>query len=74
PIPGQTFSFGTLAQAQATGDLESLQAHGRPAIRVMLGANPAATVNAIVSRLCPPLRRPRRQAVSVKRQSSRRLR
>jgi len=73
-IPSQTFSFGTLAKAQATGDLESLQAHGRPGIRVMLGTNPAATVHAIVSRLCPPPRRPRRQSVSVKRQSNRRSR
>ncbi len=70
-IPAQTFSFGTLAKAQATGDLESLQAHGRPAIRVMLGANSVVTVNAIVSRLCPPPRWPRRRAVPVKRQSSR---
>lgn len=74
PIPAQTFSFGTLAQAQATGDLESLQAHGRPAFRVMLGTNPVATVSAVVSRLCPPQRRPRRQAGAVKRQSSRRHR
>jgi transaldolase / glucose-6-phosphate isomerase len=74
PIPAQTFSFGTLAKAQATGDLESLQAHGRPAFRVMLGTNPVATVSAIVSRLCPPPRRPRRQAQPVKRQSSRRHR
>lgn len=70
PIPAQTFSFGTLAKAQATGDLESLQTHGRPAIRVILGANPVDTVNAIVSRLCPPLRRLRRKAPLVKRQSS----
>ncbi len=74
PVPAQTFSFGILAKAQATGDLESLQAHGRPAIRVMLGANPAATVNAIASRLCSSPRAPRQKALSVKRQSSRRSR
>lgn len=72
PIPAQTFSFGILAKAQATGDLESLQAHGRPAIRVMLGTNPVATVNAIASRLCPAPRGPRRKTLLVKRHSSRR--
>ncbi len=32
-IPGQDFSFGTLISAQALGDLQSLQKHGRRAIR-----------------------------------------
>lgn len=65
-IPAQPFSFGTLALAQATGDLESLQAHGRPAIRVLLGANPVVTVNALASRLRPAPRPPRRHAALVK--------
>lgn len=46
-IPGKPFSFGTLAQAQATGDLESLRAHERHAILVPLGPDPGATVNRI---------------------------
>lgn len=50
-IPGQPFSFGTLAQAQAAGDVESLRAHDRHAIRVPLAANPAATVRAIATAL-----------------------
>lgn len=66
-IPAQPFSFGILATAQATGDLESLQAHGRPVIRVMLGADPAATVDALVARVCLAPRRPRRRAVPVRR-------
>lgn len=51
PIPGKPFSFGTLAKAQATGDLESLRAHQRHAIRVQLGRDQAATVNAITAAL-----------------------
>ena len=50
-IPDQPFSFGTLAQAQAAGDLESLRAHHRHAIRVQLGTNQAETVQAIVKAL-----------------------
>ena len=34
PIPGRSFTFGTLKAAQALGDLESLRAHGRRAGRV----------------------------------------
>ena len=51
PIPGKPFSFGTLAQAQAAGDLESLSTHHRHAVRVQLGRDPAATVNAITAAL-----------------------
>ena len=52
-IPGKPFSFGTLAQAQATGDLESLRTHNRHAIRIALGPNPAATVNRIAAGVQP---------------------
>jgi len=34
PIPGEQYSFGTLKQAQALGDLQSLIAHGRRVLRV----------------------------------------
>ncbi len=34
PIPGVPYSFGTLFAAQARGDLEVLQAHGRRALRL----------------------------------------
>ncbi len=69
-IPEQPFSFGTLAQAQAVGDLNSLQTHGRIALRVSLGANPVATVQAITNALVPP--RTIRRAASKRRQLRRR--
>ena len=34
PIPAQPFTFSTLKQAQAAGDLQSLREHGRRVIRV----------------------------------------
>ena len=37
-IPGETYSFGSLVDAQALGDLEALQASGRRAARVHLGS------------------------------------
>src|SRR3954452_11129217 len=37
PLPGETFSFGTLARAQAIGDYESLKSRGRRAVRIDLG-------------------------------------
>ena len=36
PIPGQPYTFGTLIDAQALGDLHSLRAHGRRVVRVTL--------------------------------------
>ncbi len=36
PIPGQPFSFGTLIDAQALGDLRSLRTRGRRVARVRL--------------------------------------
>lgn len=47
PVPGQDYTFGTLAHAQAIGDLQSLQAHGRPVVHVRLGADPLATLAAL---------------------------
>lgn len=38
-IPGMNFTFGTLAKAQAQGDLEALQVRKKPAIRIHLSAN-----------------------------------
>jgi glucose-6-phosphate isomerase len=37
PVPGHGYTFGTLIDAQADGDLASLQAHGLPVLRVHLG-------------------------------------
>jgi len=36
-LPGEKFTFGVLAQAQALGDFESLSSRNRRAIRVDLG-------------------------------------
>lgn len=37
PIPEKPFSFGTLAQAQAVGDHQSLQTHARVVVRIAVG-------------------------------------
>ncbi len=46
-IPGQPYTFGTLARAQALGDLQSLLAHGRTAVSVNLTRRPLATIKAL---------------------------
>ena len=66
-IPGKSFSFGTLAQAQAAGDVESLRTHGRHTILVQLGPTQATTVNAIAAALAPA--RVRQQRTTTKRRS-----
>jgi len=47
PIPGSDFGFAQLLRAQALGDLESLAAHGKPALRLHLGRGVAAGLAAI---------------------------
>jgi glucose-6-phosphate isomerase len=43
PVPGERYSFGTLKQAQAIGDLQALRAHGCRAVRLRLdGSLPEA--------------------------------
>jgi transaldolase/glucose-6-phosphate isomerase len=41
-IPGESFTFSTLKQAQALGDFRSLSTRGRRAVRVELGADATA--------------------------------
>lgn len=41
PVPGESFTFGILQQAQAMGDLAALRRHGRRAVRVHLGGSVA---------------------------------
>lgn len=53
-IPGKAFSFGTLARAQAAGDLASLRAHDRRAWRIRLSPDRPATVAALLAALSPP--------------------
>jgi transaldolase/glucose-6-phosphate isomerase len=50
-IPRAGYTFGTLKNAQATGDLETLRAHGLPAERVRLEGDPAAAVEALTARI-----------------------
>ena len=52
-IRKKAFSSGTLAQTQASGDLESIGSHHRQAMQLNLGTNQAATVEAMVKALAP---------------------
>jgi transaldolase / glucose-6-phosphate isomerase len=72
PIPGRPFSFGTLASAQANGDLESLHTHHRQAIRVQLGRNPVTVVNAITAAVTGTTSSGRRAGSKKRRQKTRR--
>ena len=44
PIPGKPYTFGTLAAAQALGDLQALQDTGRRVARVDVGADAADAI------------------------------
>jgi glucose-6-phosphate isomerase/transaldolase/glucose-6-phosphate isomerase len=68
-IPDKPYTFGTLAQAQALGDLQSLQAHGRLAVRIDLGRRPATTLGKLNALLSPARRK--QAARSKSRKSSR---
>jgi glucose-6-phosphate isomerase len=48
-IPGAPYTFGTLAQAQAVGDVQSLQAHERPVVHLALGRQPAVHIQALLT-------------------------
>ncbi len=47
-VPGRPYTFRTLINAQADGDLQTLRDHGRPAVRVRL---PAGDLAAAITRL-----------------------
>jgi transaldolase / glucose-6-phosphate isomerase len=49
PIPGQTYSFSVLKQAQAIGDLKSLTSRRLPVLRVTLGRETAAGWRALAA-------------------------
>ncbi|HZU11231.1 MAG TPA: bifunctional transaldolase/phosoglucose isomerase [Chloroflexota bacterium] len=36
PIPGESYTYGTLIDAQALGDFQALEKHGRPAISIRM--------------------------------------
>jgi glucose-6-phosphate isomerase len=46
-IPGQRYSFGVVIDAQAAGDLSVLESRGRRALRVHLGTDVGAGLNAL---------------------------
>ena len=51
-IPGAPYTFTTLKNAQAIGDLETLRELGLPAERVRLrGEDPAAAIREITARI-----------------------
>ena len=50
-IPDAGYTFGTLKNAQATGDLETLKSHGLPAERVRLEGDPAEAVERLTEQL-----------------------
>ncbi|MFI5224870.1 MAG: glucose-6-phosphate isomerase, partial [Nitrospirales bacterium] len=50
-VPGKPFTFRALAQAQAAGDIQALQAHEQQAIVLPLGRNPIATIRTLTKSL-----------------------
>ncbi len=50
-IPGQSYSFGLLADAQAAGDLQALRSAGRRSVRVHLGSSPEGGINRLIEEL-----------------------
>ncbi|HZS10068.1 MAG TPA: bifunctional transaldolase/phosoglucose isomerase [Blastocatellia bacterium] len=48
PLPGEPFTFGTLKQAQALGDFQSLASRHRRAIRVHLGKDITAGLRSLL--------------------------
>jgi transaldolase/glucose-6-phosphate isomerase len=50
-IPGEDYSFGTLKNAAATGDLQTLRGHGLLAERVRLEGDPAESLKQLTDRI-----------------------
>jgi transaldolase/glucose-6-phosphate isomerase len=50
-IPEAGYTFGTLKNAQATGDLQTLHAHGLPAERVRLEGDPVAALEQLTDKI-----------------------
>ena len=51
PIPGQPYTFGVLADAQALGDLQALQELGRPVVRTHLESDVGTWVKKLTEEL-----------------------
>jgi hypothetical protein len=50
-IPDAGYTFGTLKNAQATGDLETLRSHGLPAERVRLEGDPVEALERLTAKI-----------------------
>ena len=61
PVPGRPYTFGQLIDAQARGDLEALEAHDLPVLRVQMGADVDAGLAALEAALAAALAAPFRQ-------------
>jgi glucose-6-phosphate isomerase len=48
PVPSKPYSFGTVADAQALGDFQALQAAGRMAVRVSLHESKASIIEGLL--------------------------
>jgi glucose-6-phosphate isomerase len=57
-IPGEPFTFGTLEQAQATGDFASLDAAGRRAVHAHFPSQDPALIRALAETLLAGLKKP----------------
>jgi hypothetical protein len=56
-VPGAGYSFATLRDAQANGDLQALRARGLPAERIILGSDPADGIFNLMERIKRLLRK-----------------
>lgn len=52
-VPGAALTFGTLARAQAAGDIQALHAHDREVMVMPLGKNPIGAIQALTKSLTP---------------------
>jgi transaldolase/glucose-6-phosphate isomerase len=51
PVPGKPYSFTTLKNAQAIGDLQTLRSHDLPACQVRLEGDPAEAVRNLIKEI-----------------------
>jgi glucose-6-phosphate isomerase len=56
PVPGRHYTFGQLIDAQARGDMEALEAHDLPVLRVHLGADVDAGLASLDAAIAQALR------------------
>jgi glucose-6-phosphate isomerase len=56
PVHGKPYTFGQLIDAQARGDMEALEAHGLPVLRIHLGADVDAGLAALDAAVAEALR------------------